>query len=217
MSATLSAMLHWWNLLFLVPIALAGLLLLMSAVTGMGDGDVEADAHSGDTETDADADNDTDHGPSFSDALRGVGVGVVPVSLLTQSFLLFFGICGLIANRSFEVETRPESRVWLTLVVAVIAGAVITALFGAVMRRFFPSEQAATGGKDLIARSGRVVFEVTDQGGTVQVRDAGGTLHQLAARVAPGEQPIPTGRAVLMVVQNKESGYFLVEESPFSE
>ncbi|MBC8134599.1 MAG: DUF1449 family protein [Fibrella sp.] len=217
MGATLSAMLHWWNLLFLVPIALAGLLLLMSAVTGVGDGDVEADASSGDTEADADADHDTDHGPSLSDALRSFGVGVVPVSLLAQAFLLFFGVWGLTANRLFAVGSQPEGRVWLALLVAVGGGAVTTALFGAVMRRFFPAEEPATGGKDLVARSGRVVFEVTDGGGTVQVRDAGGTLHQLAARVLPGAETIPTGRMVLIVAQNKESGHFLVEESPFSE
>jgi Na+-transporting methylmalonyl-CoA/oxaloacetate decarboxylase gamma subunit len=217
MSATLSEILHWWNLMFLVPIALAVLLLLISATTGMGDGDAEADTSSGHTEADADADSDTDHGPSLSDALRSFGVGVVPVSLLTQAFLLFFGVWGLSANRFFRVAEQPEGRVWLALLVALVVGAVTTALFGAVMRRFFPDEEPATGGKDLVARSGRVIFEITDTGGTVQVRDAGGTLHQLAARVGPGADPIPAGRAVLMVAQDKESGHFLVEESPFSE
>jgi hypothetical protein len=137
MSATLSEILHWWNLMFLVPIALAVLLLLISATTGMGDGDAEADTSSGHTEADADADSDTDHGPSLSDALRSFGVGVVPVSLLTQAFLLFFGVWGLSANRFFRVAEQPEGRVWLALLVALVVGAVTTALFGAVMRRFF--------------------------------------------------------------------------------
>jgi membrane protein implicated in regulation of membrane protease activity len=220
MSATLSAILHWWNLLFLVPVALAGLLLLMSALTGMGGGDADADTSHGDTshgDAETDVDSDTDHGPSLSDMLRSFGVGVVPVSLLTQAFLLFFGICGLIANRSFDVQARPEGRIGIAVIVALAAGLVITALFGAVMRRFFPDEEPATGGKDLVARSGRVIFEVTDGGGTVQVRDSGGTLHQLAARVSQGNEPIAAGRAVLIVAQDKESGHFLVEESPFSE
>lgn len=217
MSATLSAILQWWNLLFLVPIALAGLLLLMSALTGMGDGDVEADTSSSDAETDTDADSEGEDGHSWSDSLRSVGIGIVPFSLLAQAFLLFFGICGLIANRSFQVDSQPSGRVWLAVIAALVAGAVITALFGAVMRRFFPDEEATTGGKDLVTRSGRVVFEVTDGGGTVQVRDAGGTLHQLAARVSQGAEPISAGRAVLIVAQDKESGHFLVEESPFSE
>lgn len=126
MSATLAEILHWWNLLFLVPIALAVLLLLMSALTGMGD--VEADAPSGNHETDVD--NDSDHAPSFTDSLRSFGVGVAPVSLLTQAFLLFLGIWELTANRIFTVGLHPEGRTWIALLVAVITGVITTALFG---------------------------------------------------------------------------------------
>lgn len=217
MNATISAMLNWWNLLFLVPIVLAGLLLLLSAVTGLGDTDIEADVASSDTEADTDTDSETD-GSSLSDTLRSLGVGVVPVSLLLQAFLLFFGVWGLTANRFLNVDVYPELRIWLALPLALIGGAATTALFGAVARRFFPTEEAApTSGNDLIARSGRVVFTVTEQGGTVQVRDAGGTLHQVSAGIAPGADPIPAGRMVLLLAKDKETGHFLVEESPFTE
>ena len=149
--------------------------------------------------------------------LRSLGVGVVPVSLLMQTFLLFFGVWGLAANRFLNVASHPELRVWLALLLALVGGAATTALFGTVARRFFPAEEATTRNDDLVARSGRVVFTVTEQGGTVQVRDAGGTLHQVAAGIAPGAEPIPAGRVVLILAKDKETGQFLVEESPFTE
>jgi len=228
MGATISDLLNWWNVLFLVPIALAVLLLLVSAGTGLGDADGAGDAagaadhevsaDTGDTDADADgdaADGEADH--PLAGALRAFGVGAVPISLLLQAFLLFFGIWGLAANRLLSVAAQPDSRVWPALGLALVGGLVTAGGLGALGRRFLPKDGPATGSKDLLARTGRVVFAVDDDGGTVQVRDSGGTLHQVPARHGPGAETIPAGRAVLIVARDKETGVFTVEESPFEE
>jgi hypothetical protein len=209
--------LQWWNLLFWVPIALAVLLLLLSAVTGLGDGESEAEPTPDALEAEGNSESEAEGSSGLNEILRSFGVGVVPVSLLLQCFLLFFGVCGLAANRFVDVASHPEWRVGVSLLVALVGGGAATGGFGTLGRRFFPAEEAAMSGKDLLARSGRVVFTVTEQEGTVQVRDAGGTLHQVAAFVAPGSVPLPTGSLVLLLARNEQTGRFLVEESPFAE
>ncbi len=100
---TLADLLDWWNLVFVLPITLSVLLLLASAVGGLGDGDAHAhadmDAHA-QVDADGHADHDADADHPLADALKFVGVGVVPISLLLQAFLLLFGVLGLAANRS---------------------------------------------------------------------------------------------------------------------
>lgn len=222
MEAMLSEISKWWNVVFLVPIVLAALLLLLSAVTGLGEGadgthEMHTDAASDTSGTHGEGgDNDSSH--PLGDILRSVGVGgAVPISLLLQAFLLFFGVWGLCANRVLSVATSPEGRLWGALAIALVGATVAAAGLGALARRYLAADGPATAGKDLIARSGRVIFTVTDEGGTIQVRDAGGTLHQVAARVTAGTEPIEAGRAVLLIGQDQQTGAFTVEESPFSE
>jgi membrane protein implicated in regulation of membrane protease activity len=205
--AALQELSAWWNLLFLLPMAVSVVLLLISGLGGMG-------------EADTDTDHDTDHSDAddspLADALRHLGVGAVPLSLLAQAFLLFFGVAGLATNRLFMVSANPERNVWASVAVALFLGLVGAFVLGALGRRFLPTEGPALANRDLISRTGRVVFAVTENEGTVQVRDAGGTLHQIAARVPLGEEPIEAGQEVLVVSYDSEQGIFLVNESPFS-
>lgn len=220
---TLAGLWDWWNLIFLLPIALSVLLLLASAVGGLGEagahGAVDASAHGAvdadaDVETDAPGEAQTDH--PLADALEWAGVGVVPISLLAQAFLLLFGMVGLAANRALETAARPDSLIWGALGIALGGSLAGTAALGALGRRFLPREKPALGNKDLVGRTGSVVFTVTQTLGTIQVRDSGGTLHQLAARIPAGQEPLESGRDVLVTAFDPESGAFLVDESPFS-
>jgi membrane protein implicated in regulation of membrane protease activity len=233
---TPAGLLHWWNLVFLLPIALSVLLLLASAAGGLGEGgsghadtnDADVDAHADVGDVDAHADADMHAGADgHSDAATGsnagsgalhlVGVGAVPVSLLAQGFLLFFGVAGLAANLLLNTETDPERRVWIAFAVALVVGVLGAAGMGALGRRFLPKPAPAIGNKDLVGRTGRVVFAVTGDEGTVQVRDAVGTLHQVAARLAPGDSaPLASGQEILVTGYDREHGAFLVDESPFT-
>ncbi len=229
-----SGFLHWWNLLFLIPLGVAVLLLLLGTVTGLGDddghgadgdGDGHGDVHGDGGHAGDGGDGDADHGDADGDhhgsnplagAFQAFGVGSVPVTLLLPGFLLFFGVAGLGANRSLNVAASPDSRIVAALLIALAAGLLGMALFGATARRFLPKDLPATASRDLLARTARVVFTVTPEGGTIQVRDAGGTLHQVPARVAPGDHPIEAGRDVILVSRDPETGVFTVDENPFS-
>jgi len=220
----------WWNLMFLVPIGVALLLLLLGAATGLGDDDGgHGDGHGdgghadggghepgdADGHGDADGDSDADGHHGLGDGLKAFGVGTVPLTLLLPGFLLFFGIVGLAANRFLDVAAAPEGRIAVALVLAAVGGLAGMAGLGAAARRFLPKDVPALAGRDLIARTGRVVFTVTPEGGTIQIRDAGGTLHQVGARVPAGHDSIEAGREVIVVARDAESGIFTVDESPF--
>jgi len=229
-SMTPAGLLHWWNLVFLLPIALSVLLLIASAAGGLGEGgghaDTDGDGHAdvghvdaaGDGHADGDGHSDAATGSNAgSGALHLVGVGAVPVSLLAQGFLLFFGVAGLAANLLLNTETDPERRVWIAFAVALVVGVLGAAAMGALGRRFLPKPAPAIANKDLVGRAGRVVFAVTGDEGTVQVRDAVGTLHQVAARLAPGDSaPLASGQEILVTGYDRERGAFLVDESPFT-
>ena len=202
-----SELLAWWNLVFLLPIGLSALLLLATAAGGLGEG--EGHAH-------ADVQGDVHGHEWLHDAFAWAGVGVVPVSILLQAYLLFFGIVGLAVNRALQTATRPDSLIWSALALAAIGGLAGAGVLGAVGKRFMPKELPALGNKDLVGRDGQVVFEVTQTTGTAQVRDAGGTLHQIPARVPSGYEPLEAGRRVLVSAYDGQAGVFVVEDSPFA-
>jgi membrane protein implicated in regulation of membrane protease activity len=220
--------LAWWNLVFLLPLALGVLLLVASGLTGAldsghgdaghadsGHGDAGHADGDGDTSHDLHAEHDTD-GYGFGDLLHTLGVGIVPLSLLMPAFLLTFGVLGITANRLLAVESSSGSRFWLALLIALLFGLVGMALLGAAFRKFLPTNERATGNKDLIGKTGKVIFGVSNTEGTIQVRDMTGTLHQLPARVRDGQGDIASGQEVLLVGFDSEHGCFIVEDSPFS-
>jgi membrane protein implicated in regulation of membrane protease activity len=126
---TLQLLLSWWNLIYLVPLALALIYLVIYMATGMSFGDGDADVHmdveadaDADADVDADADADTDadadadhdlageheagHEPQHETSTSGgfslltlLGVGRAPISVLLMVFLLIWSVTGIIANR----------------------------------------------------------------------------------------------------------------------
>ncbi len=212
--------LAWWNLVFLLPLALGVLLLIASGVTGaMESGGDAGHADAGHADGDA-GDGDASHdmegdGHELGDFLHTLGVGIVPLSLLMPGFLMSFGIFGITANRLLTVEASSGSRFWLALLIATLFGFVGMALLGAAFRKFLPPSERAIGNRDLLGKSGKVIFTVSNTEGTIQARDKSGTLHQLPARVRDGQGEITSGREVLLVGYDSEHGCFIVEESPF--
>lgn len=219
----LSELLSGWNLVFSIAIVVAILLALAGAVAGFGEGD--ADAAGGDAADSVDAadagDGDVDGGDgdggdgTLTHILHSIGVGSVPMTILLQAFLLFFGIGGLAANRTLS-GAGTDGRIGMALGIALFAAFVAMAVIGALARRFMPKDEPATGNKDLIGRTGSVVYEISADGGTAQVRDASGTLHQIAARVPTGHTELQSGSSIIVVSFDSERGAFIVDENPFS-
>ena len=85
-------LLAWYNLIFLLPLAV-GLLLIFGNMAGIG---ADADA---DVDHDADADHDHDAGSKlFLHVLTALGVGKVPLSIVMMLMCMIFGGIGMMLN-----------------------------------------------------------------------------------------------------------------------
>ena len=77
--------------------------------------------------------------------------------------------------------------------------------------RFMPgTETYATANQDLVGRQGEVRFTVTPDGGTAVVHDRRGNLHQVPARVNPGEDSLPVGTRVILYKFDEAANVFFV-------
>jgi membrane protein implicated in regulation of membrane protease activity len=225
-----AALLEWHNLLFVISILTSFVILLLSALTGLGHeigGDVDADADA-DAGVDANADlggaeaehmipGDAGHGlHGGGGALRALallGIGRVPISVLLCSFLALFGAIGLIANQAFaSIRLPPVAYFWPSLAIAGVLGLIVTGRLAALVARYMPSiETVRVTRSDLAGRIGTSVYGVDERSGQVQVRDIYGNLHRVAARTAGGR--VDSGKEVLLEEYIPTGDYFIVSES----
>ena len=217
-------LLHWWNLIFLLPAAAALILLLLltlGAVPSEGfPGDVDVHV---DTGLDApDAGHIASHpeaahaaGDPFLGALSLIGVGRAPLSLVLLSFGLLWGFVGVLANRVFaSFIASPAVYVWPSMAVALVGAGAVTRVLAMSLGRLMPATEsygAAT--RELVGRIADVRYPLTETGGAVQLHDAFGALHEVPARVMPGEPVIPAGtRVILWRYDDNLGAYFAVHD-----
>jgi hypothetical protein len=223
-------LLGWWNLVFLVPFALALLYLALYVASGVTFGDADADADlcadadvdadadlDGDADVDTDADADAEHpahtgSRSAMGALAWVGVGRVPLSLVLMVLLLTWGFIGFVANQ-FLRDVMP--RVWmlplLSLPVAAAGSLVSTRLLTRGMSRLMPTEETyAKRRTELLGEVGEAIYAIDERFGLAAVRDDRGSLHQVPCRVEPGALPVAKGRKVLLVSYDSERNIYHV-------
>lgn len=224
-------LLQWWNLIFLLP-AFAALLYLMLLALGAlpaegGHGDVHLEPglhveihgahieiHPGDMPDDFghDAGHDTD---PFRGALSLIGVGRIPLSLVLMSFFFLWGFFGWVGNQVFgSLLPSPALFIWPSLAVALIGAGAFTRLLAMRLGRLMPStESYGASTRELVGRIADVRYAVTETSGTVQLYDAYGTMHEVPARVMPGEPAISAGeRVVLWRYDGGEGAYFAVQD-----
>jgi len=148
----------------------------------------------------------------FVQALAFYGVGRVPLSVVLQAFCFSWGVLGLLLNQCLSVSRNPVMA-WPGLAIAFMGSTLFTRGTAGLIARMVPrSGTSAVRKQSLQGRIGKVVFTVTDSAGTVHIRDDYGTLHQLAARVEPGEAPIPPGTEVLLLGYDRGGKWYWVEE-----
>ena len=140
-------LLHWWNLIFLLPFGLALLYLGLYTLSGItfGDADIDhgfdadhdlsADHDMGaDAGHDLDADQDMDAGHDAAPAaghasgplapLSWLGVGRVPLSILLMVLLLTWGVVGFVANAA--MEKRGASAAFLSVPISAAVSLLMT-------------------------------------------------------------------------------------------
>jgi len=141
------------------------------------------------------------------------GVGKVPLSLIIQTFCFSWGVLGYAANQLLVVSRQPNLLIWPSLVIAFAGSTAITKGLAGVLGRLVPAKDtAAIRKRDLVGRVGKVVYTVTESSGTVHVRDDYGTLHQIAARVPPGQPSLSRGTEVVIVNYRPQRDWYWVEE-----
>lgn len=193
--------LEWWNLIFLLPAFTAVLYVLLLALGVMPFDDLELDI---------DAPDDGDG----LDLLGILGLGRVPLSLTLVCFSLLWGIIGLFAVRFFTgVWTEPILFIWPALATALVGAFVLTAILGRALGPFMPrTESYGATTAELVGRLAETRYAVSAAAGTVQVYDQHGTLHEVSARVLPGEPAIPAGTRVVLWRYDDAAGSYLVTQ-----
>ncbi len=182
-------------------------------------------------EHDAELDHDVDHdlaheastdagggAPAWAGALRFLGVGQAPVTMILLILLGSFGILGWIANASVLGIFPQYPALVLPAVLlfdVLLAGLVITPRLSGLVGRAVPAfSSTATSVKHLVSRRGHVISaQVDEQYGQVKLRDQGGTLITVFAVVDPGKPPIPHDTNVILVEYDEDKKRFVVVPS----
>jgi len=156
----------------------------------------------------------TDTDP-FRGALSLIGVGRIPLSLVLMSFFFLWGFFGWLANQVFgSVIVAPELFIWPSLAVALVGAGTFTRFFAVRLGRLMPStESYGSGANELVGRIADVRYALTETSGTVQLYDGYGSMHEVPARVMPGDSAIPAGeRVVLWRFDQRAGAYFAVQD-----
>lgn len=189
---------------------------------------VEHDAdlgHDLDHDVDHDMDHDVGHevahdaggAPAWAGALRFLGVGQAPLTMVLLVLLGGFGILGWIANASV-LGIMPKYPAWVLAVVLLLdlfVAAWFTSRVAVFIGRAVPAfSSTATSVKRLVSRRGHVVSpQVDEKYGQVKVRDTGGTLITVFAVVDPGKPLIPRDTEVVLVEYDEARKVFIAVPS----
>jgi membrane protein implicated in regulation of membrane protease activity len=171
--------------------------------------DAEHDLH-------GDAHAHHDHGEhghghdAFLTALGFLGVGRAPLVMVLQVLLLSWGLIGVALHRAAGAA-GPGALFWslpLTLVLSVLATRTTALLFG---RLFKPMETSIVRSDQLVGYTGRVVFPVTEEEGTIHIRDQHGTLHRVRARSQHGR--LESGQEIIVLGYDAAQRVYQVDDA----
>jgi membrane protein implicated in regulation of membrane protease activity len=230
--------LQWYTLIYSLPAAAAIMVLLASGIGGHGGAHHAGHLGAGHAGV-GHALGQAPHGPQVSahnghaghlhhdgsghvraglarQLLGFFGIGRAPLNIVLGSFLLGWGLCGLLATdmlrRSFPT---PAGFVLPTMGVAALGALLSARVFGEMAERLMPREESAVLSRaDLIGLTGTVVYPVSDTSGRLHVFDPYRTLHVEAARPARAGAVFPKGAAVTVVGIDPDRHYLLVEPAP---
>jgi membrane protein implicated in regulation of membrane protease activity len=155
--------------------------------------------------------------PAWAGALRFLGVGQAPLTMVLLVLLGGFGGLGWIVNASVMgvVPVYPGWALAVVLLLDLLIAAWFTSRVAGFIGRAVPAfSSTATSVKRLVSRRGHVVSpQVDEKYGQVKVRDPGGTLITVFAVVDPGKPPIPRDTEVILVEYDDAKKVFIVVPS----
>jgi len=223
-------MLEWYNLIFnlaFVALLMYGFVAMTGIIGDTGDvhvGDHDIGGHDvgghdvgghevGDHHGGADGGHHEgahEHGGLWG--VRGFfGRNKAPTSMILMIALVLWGASGLTSNTI--LGERLHQSGWWVLVSILVAGTI--SLFGTaglarVIGNVMPtSESYAARPADHVGKTAQVRFDVSQEAGTVQLRDQHGNLLDLQGRAPAGSGPFRSGTAV-RIVSHVHSNVYLV-------
>lgn len=193
------------NAVFLLSLGTGVFLMVITALGGIGDGS--------DHDHDAGHDShDTDHDAMAARALSILGIGGrIPILLALTILLLLFGAIGFILNIIFaSIGLPPRIYGWISLIsAAATARALMHLVANAFVRALPKTESYGVTREELCGCRGVAVYNITEQQGMVQVRDARGNLQKVSARTKRGEK-ISMNSGVEILSYEDGGDYFIV-------
>ena len=209
-------MLEWYNLVFLIPIAV-GLVLIAGSALGLG--------HDAGHEVGHDVHHDVGHGhghdghheSSFAKALSLIGIGRAPLMVVLMMMSLLFGGIGFASNTLLAPVLRtPYVYFWLSLAAAFFGMVILTAKLARFIAKVMPSTETYSITKqDLVGSSGELMLPADTTTGLAQVSDHEGNVHNITCRTYEGS--LPKGGKVLVVDYKEEGDLYVVAAMPADE
>jgi len=222
-------------LIFWLPASAAMLVILFMGFSGIGFDGVDADHdidcdHDFDHDLDHDFGHDVDHDhDGHADHIDGehniviralsvLGMGRVPLSIVLTTFSMVWGVVGFSMNRVFDSMYVPDFLYfWAPMIVAFFAASFLTGLISRIIAKIMPkTETYAAKPASFIGKRGKVVYTVKEDSGMIRVLDDGSNIIDLEARVESGEDPIGSGRAIVVTSFRQETGDYVVARHSFS-
>jgi len=228
---TVTNLLEWQNLVFVLPIVLALVLLGLSLLGSLGDHDVnvdhdvgmdhdidhDVDVHVGGDNAmphDLDHDIDTSHDVSTINLmLSALGIGKVPLSILGFCWLMIFGFVGITLNAVWKgLFDSINILVIISAGIALFSSLTLTGFLAKLIAKVMPkSESYGETLSDFINREAEVRYTVTSSSGTITLYDKYHNLQTLVARLDPScKDAIPPDTKVLILSYSSQDGEFLV-------
>ncbi len=202
----------WWNWIFVAPFILGALMVALSVFGSGGQnnhggsGHVHMGVDRGIAGSDGDVDGDDEFLGELLEILHLQGV---PPLTILQNLLLWWGICGWTANRA--LGQHGAAMISISLPIACVGALFLTFTTSRFLAKLAPGESSsAARSQELEGRSGEATARITVNGGEAFVRDSSGTLHQIAVRIGPDEEPIARGRQVLVLAYDEKDGRYRV-------
>jgi hypothetical protein len=225
-------MLEWYNLIFnlaFVAVLMYGFVAVTGIIGDTGDvhaGDHDLGGHDGGGHDAGGHDagsHDADHGGGEGGhhegqehgglwGVRGFfGRSKAPMSVVIMIALVLWGGSGLVTNTILGERLRQEG--WWVVVSILVAGTVsllgsagLSRVIGNVMPT---SESYASSPRELVGQTAQVRYDVSQEAGTIQLRDRHGNLLDLQGRAPAGGGPFASGTAV-RILGHLHSNVYLV-------
>ncbi len=145
-------------------------------------------------------------------ALSFFGIGRIPLSILLTTYCYTFGFIGWASNQLIgSIFPFPWIFFWVSLFVAVVGSLTFTRSFATILAKLLPKTESYGVSKwSLVGKTGQTRYRITSTFGAVIVYDDFGNLHQVEARLLPGQEEIPVGVEVGLLQYKPDEEVFIV-------